>query len=284
MRFVSWDIETALELPKNADLQKHMPLGTTCSAMIESGQDPDKDVRLWWAGMMQPTLLGPKTYAPQMSKAEAQEMVLYLGERYLNGYAPLTWNGLGFEWLEMAFETGWWQECKVMALLHVDMFFHLFCLIGYFVKLDRACRGMGLPGKASSGMTGADAPMMWKKDPDRVLAYVSEDVTQPLEFSRRVIEKGMAIWAYKWTDEAGTVNAEMNPYKKGFGHVELTEWLPVFKAKELPLPDVSGFSRTPPPRDELLGWTQDLPSVSLADREEWKLQEGIFDIAISLGL
>jgi hypothetical protein len=214
-----------------------------------------------------------------MTVFEQRAMVKHLASRYLEGYTPMTWNGIGFEWLELAHGTGWWQECKVMAMLHLDLFFHLFGVVGYFVSWDRGMRGMGLPGKAASGMTGADAPAMWPKDPESVIEYVKQDVIQPLQFLERTEARGWASWAYKRSE--GIINSELNRHKKGFGSITIPQWLPVYKVLELPLPDVSGFDNPPPERHELLNWIHDLDFLDEGYREHWALPEVLFDIGLA---
>lgn len=230
--------------------------------------------------MSTPTLDGVR-YADQMSTDEAKMMVLSIADRYLEGYIPMTWNGCGFEWRDLAHETGWWQECKVMSYLHLDLMFHLLALCGYFVSQDRGMRGMGLPGKAASPITGKDAPELWPKDPETVISYVQQDVIQPMEFFKRSSERGWVCWAYSRTDG---MNVEINRYKHGYGNALLPDgWLPVYKVLELEEPDTSGFNRAPPTRADVIGWMTDLPPLSENDRNSWALPEVIFDIGLSFG-
>jgi len=273
----SWDMETAKVLPQRARLENHMPLGITTAASLLTEQDTPY---VWWAGMSTPSLDGVH-YADKMSTDEVKMMVLRIADRYLEGYIPMTWNGVGFEWRDIAHETGWWQECKVMSYLHLDLMFHLLKLCGYFVSQDRAMRGMGLPGKAASPITGADAPELWPKDPETVIRYVQQDVIQPLEFFARTRRLGWAAWAYKRTDG---MNVDLNRFKHGYGNAELSGgWLPVYKVLELPDPDTSSFDNPPPTCTDVTEWMTDLPKLSEEHREGWALPEVIFEIGLSLG-
>ena len=59
------------------------------------------------------------------------------------------------------------------------MMFHVFCAKGYGLGLDKAARGMGLPGK-TAGMDGSMAPLLWKnREFQKVLDYVAQDVRAP---------------------------------------------------------------------------------------------------------
>lgn len=274
----SWDKETAAILPKHAHLEKHMPLGITCAASLLSGQS---EPSVWYAGMSQPSLLDGVHYAEKMSPDEVKMMLLTISDLYLQGYTPMTWNGVGFEWRNAAHETGWWQECKVMSYLHLDLMFHLLALCGYFVSQDRGMRGMGLPGKAASPITGADAPALWRKDPETVIEYVQQDVIQPMQFFERTSELGWAAWAYKRTDG---VNVDLNQFAHGYGNANLPDgWLPVYKVLELPEPDVRGFDNPPPTRWDVIEWMTDLPKLTEADRANWNLSEVLFDIGLAYG-
>jgi hypothetical protein len=279
MNAFSWDIETAKLLPKDTDLQAEMPLGITCAAGIRT-DSPLNVVHHWWAGKRDGTPEKPR-YNAQMSTLECKEMLLGIADQHLDGYPAMTWSGTGFEFLELAWQTNWWQECKVLALLHYDLFFHLFCKVGYFVSLDRACRGMGLPGKQASGMTGAEAPELWPKDPERVLEYVAQDVLQPMELVHRVEERGYAVWATRRTPD-GLVNKSANRHAKTFQSTDIDEWLPVYKVLETPLPDTS-WMVNPISRESVLGWVLLLPKLAEDDLSGWALPKEVLEIGLENG-
>jgi hypothetical protein len=253
MKHYPFDFETAKVLKKNADLQGEMPLGVTCAAGLKSTdlrailKSEDLTPDIWFAGMSNPVLPGfPPNYSAQMSPSEIMGMFRTLGQMHLDGFPASTWNGVGFEFLELGHETGLWQEAKILALLHYDLMFQLLRQAGYFVSFDRAMRGMGLPGKGASEMTGADAPAMWPKMPEKVIEYVQQDVIQPAQFVERTIERGYAIWAFKRAD--GVVNQEWDELetqrdgeqlrRRGFGNTPLGDtqhpgWLPVWEVFQL---------------------------------------------------
>ena len=68
------------------------------------------------------------------------------------------------------------EECRRIALNHVDMMFHIYCTLGYPLGLDKAAQGMATPGKPE-GMNGALANEMWNNG-DRlpVIQYCASDV------------------------------------------------------------------------------------------------------------
>lgn len=57
-----------------------------------------------------------------MSRDDAAELVNFLAEAADSGSTILTWNGLDFDIL--AEESGMVEECRQLALAHVDMMFH----------------------------------------------------------------------------------------------------------------------------------------------------------------
>ena len=51
--------------------------------------------------------------------------VKYLNGAVEDGFVPLSWNGLAFDLDVLAEESGLVAECRTLALLHVDMMFHV---------------------------------------------------------------------------------------------------------------------------------------------------------------
>ncbi len=236
-KFCSFDIEIAKIIPEGAsDLDAYRPLGITCAATLLSGDEEATTWYDWWG-----TKGTGCTYAPQMSKAKCQGLVRYLALVKANGYIPLTWNGLGFDFKILAEESGLFEECKELALSHVDMMFHFFCIKGFAVGLDKVCQSMGLPGK-SKGMTGADAPLAWKAGRNlEVLEYVTNDVVQPLRLAELVDEHQRITWITR----------------RGFlSSVSISRLLTVREALKLPEPDVSWMTPAPWSRNKFCGWTE----------------------------
>ena len=77
-----------------------------------------------------------------MTVAEARALVKYLSKQVTAGYTILTWNGIRFDFDILAEESGMHAKCKLLALGHVDMMFHVLCQLGFGVSLNAAARGM----------------------------------------------------------------------------------------------------------------------------------------------
>jgi hypothetical protein len=176
-----------------------------------------------------------------MTPEEVGELVdhlLYMDEQ---GYYIVTWNGLGFDFDVLAEESGRWQECRDLALRHVDMMFHFLCKKGFPLGLNTAAHGLGLPGK-TEGMHGDLAPVMWAKSLDdrrKVLEYVAQDAVTTLQ----VAEKAQENKAIQWVSKTGRTNL-----------FQFDKWLTVKDALLLPPPDTSWMTN-PMQRYNFYGWT-----------------------------
>jgi hypothetical protein len=174
-----------------------------------------------------------------MARRDLKKLVKHLAVEAQGGYTLVTWNGLGFDFDILAEESGMLEECKRLALDHVDMMFHVLCQLGHGVSFDAAARGMNLPGKRR-GTSGALVPEMWAKGKyAEVLDYVAHDARTTLDLARACEKRG----ALRWITRRGT-----------FREMMLTKgWLVVQLAQKLPKPDTNGASR-PWSRTRLDAW------------------------------
>lgn len=229
--YVSFDIETAKVLPRHVrDLKSHRPLGIACAATLAVTDDGP---RLWYGRT------DDRTAAERMSRDEAAELVNFLAEAADSGSTILTWNGLGFDFDILAEESGMVEECRQLALGHVDMMFHVFCELGYPIGLDSAAKGMRLPGKSSS-VAQHMAPQLWSDGrSDEVLDYVSQDVRTTLELASACEQERTLRWV------ARSRNIRDMALRSG--------WLTVDSAMRLPEPDTSWMNE-PMSRTRFTGW------------------------------
>lgn len=227
--YLAFDIETAKVLPDNEpDWNSHRPLGIACAATLVGDCN---DVVLWHGGGNGP--------ADKMSQLEAAGLVKYLATQVAHGYTIVTWNGTGFDFDILAEESGMLEECRSLAVGHVDMMFHVLCQLGHGVKLDAAAKGMRLAGKLE-GVCGAVAPILWAEGKrDEVLQYVGQDVRTTME----VATACEAYGAMRWIARSGMRRSMALP--RG--------WLSVEEAAKLPQPDTSWMSE-PWPRAKFTGW------------------------------
>lgn len=174
-----------------------------------------------------------------MNEVDVQELVHYLQYKsFGEGYMILTFNGLGFDFDILAEESTLFDDCKMLASNHIDMFWHLFCLQGYSPGLGAIAKGVGLAGK-TEGMNGALAPEMWQKGQhDKVLEYVAQDVRTTLAVAQWVDAWG----SIQWTSKAGKSKS-----------VEVGQWLTAQEAMALPEPDTSWMTNAWP-RSKFTGW------------------------------
>ena len=232
-KYVAFDLEIAKVMPDDAgDLKAYRPLGITCAGVVAEDGDP-----VIWHGK---TASGAT--ADQMARSEAQDVVRYLQGAVERGQTLVTWNGVGFDFDILAEESGMLTECRQLAVDHIDMMFHVFCLQGYPLGLDKAAKGMGLAGKPA-GMSGALAPHMWKVGQrQEVLQYLEGDVHTTLALAKATEEQR----ALRWVSQRGKPMELRLPQG----------WLTVRQAIALPPPDTSWMSN-PWPRSKFTGWLDD---------------------------
>lgn len=229
-RKIAFDIEIARMIPDGEqDWKAYRPLGISCAATLAEGEEP-----LLWHGRTKDGGI-----AAQMTPEETGAMLDYLAAAAANGDSIVTWNGIGFDFDILAEESGRFDDCRSLALGHIDMMFHFFCTTGYALGLDKAARGMGLAGK-TAGMKGDLAPSYWAEGRyQEVLDYVAQDVCITLGVIQAVEKKGRL----SWVSNRGS--------KRSLAFTQ--GWLTGSEALELPLPDVSWMD-DPWQRSKFTAW------------------------------
>jgi len=230
--YLGFDIEIAKPIPENeSDFSQYRPLGISCAG----GYTSNGEKLLWYGKNADGSIAG------QMSVHEVRSMVMDLKKAVDTGMTIVTWNGLGFDFDILAEESGLKDECVQLAVNHVDMMFHFFCLQGYPLGLDKAAKGMRLLGK-TEGMSGALAPKYWAEGRYKeILEYVTNDARMTTQVAMAT-EKEKRI---AWTSNSGR-----------FQTVGLSKgWLSVREALKLPKPDNSWIS-DPWERRKFTGWTE----------------------------
>jgi hypothetical protein len=240
MKFASFDLEIAKVIEDDTpDWRSMTPLGITCAAVALT----DKDDPLYWYGK------------PKMTKEECCDLVTALQRLAADGYALLTWNGSSFDFAVLAEESGMYKECAELNAKHIDMMMIVTFTKGYFLGLQKALIGAGLSGKLKhvtlndgtplTEMNGALAPKLWAQgEYDAVLAYLRDDVMQPLRLAE-IIEREKMI---RWTSNAGKPQCVVVP-----------KLLTVEECFSIPEPDTSWMT-SPPKRKQFIEWM--LPHVS----------------------
>jgi hypothetical protein len=229
-KYLAFDLEIAKVIPGDFNVwRSQRPLGITCAATVAAGEEPV----LWFSKD------ASGGYAPQLSRGDAGQLVAYLQKAVDRGYQLLTWNGLGFDFDVLSEESGCCEVCRELAYNHVDMMFHILCLKGYPLALNKAASGMGLPGK-TEGMSGEMAPVLWQQGQfEKVLGYVAQDAQVTLNLGLAVDQCRNMRW------RSNTGNPQSVSLPKG--------WLPVSEALKIPEPDIS-WMKTPARRRDYLKW------------------------------
>lgn len=245
MRLCSFDIETATITPDNDDPHKYRPLGICVAAtqLVDTslGVLGIRPALEWHAPVYSPD----EMIAPKMDPVSINILIGYLQGAWEDGWVPLTWNGLGFDFDILAEEAADQRGralCAHLALYHYDMAFHMLCSKGFMIGMQAAALGLGLHGK-SDGMHGDLAPKLWaesRASQDKVVAYVKQDVQTTSEIALKLIE----THKLPWTSQKGRRNEWPVP-----------ELLNVQEALALPEPDTSWMTN-PRQRESYYRWTK----------------------------
>lgn len=233
-KFLSFDIEIAMTIPEGIeDWSTLHPMGITCAATWAS----DEDSARVWCG--RDRLWGD--FAPQMSVEELSRLVNYLSVMSISGYKIVTLNGAGFDFRELAESSQRHIDCKRLSWDHYDIFYTLFCKLGYAPGLNAVAQGMGC-GSKTQDVDGARAPELWAAGQyGKVLEYVANDAKLTLDVAQAVADAGEV----RWTSKAGNPQA-----------VNVDRWLTVKESSLLELPDNNSWMSKPWTRDKFVGWMQ----------------------------
>jgi hypothetical protein len=240
MKFASFDIEIAKVMADDQpDWRSATPLGITCAAVALSGTGEP----VFWHG------------TPQLTRPQCCDMVADLQALVASGHTLLTWNGSSFDFAVLAEESGMYAECAELNAKHIDMMMIVTFTKGYFLGLQKALVGAGLSGKLKhvtlkdgtplTDMNGAMAPKLWAEgEYDAVLAYLRDDVVQPLRLAE-MIENTKVI---RWVSNAGKPQS-----------VAVPKLLTVEECFAIPEPDTSWMA-SPPKRRQFVEWM--LPHIT----------------------
>lgn len=223
-KFAAFDLEIAKVVEEGADWGPKDLLGITCLCIVLS----DNDEPIVYSGV------------PQIDKYQCAEIVRKLESLVEDGYMITGFNSLGFDFLVLGMESGLLNECKTLALNHLDLFFQLFAQLGYAPGLDKLARGLGL-GAKTEGVNGAKAPQMWLGGRyQEVIDYCVQDVRLTVLLAEEMQRLGYV----KWTSSSGKSTGTRIP-----------GLLTVAEAMKLPEPDVSWMTNAWE-RSKFTGWLE----------------------------
>ncbi len=229
-KYCGFDIETAKILPEDfGDLHDHRPLGISCAAFW--CEDTDKAEVFY-------SIDSNDNAAEKMSVEDLCSFVECLIDKVKQGYTIVTHNGLGFDFDILAEESGRLDDCRELALNHIDMMFHFFCGKGFVIGLNAAAKSIGV--SKPEDIDGSVAPQLWKDgNHQQVLDYVAQDCRLTLDVAL-TSEKNKKI---TWVTRKGSTAYFSLP----------NGWLPVNEAMNLPLPDTSWMDN-PWERSKFTAW------------------------------
>lgn len=229
-KWLSFDIEIATTIPEGVeDWSTLHPMGITCAATWAS----DESNPSVWCGRDDRGAISER-----MTVAELAPLVGYLHESMADGYRVLGLNTAGFDFQELAASSGHYEICRHLGWNHYDLFFSLFCHLGYAPGLNAIAQGMGC-GSKTENVDGARAPELWADGQyGKVLEYVANDARLTLDVALAVESAGTV----RWTSKSGRPQV-----------VNVDRWLTVRESSLLPLPDTSWMTN-PWKREKFTAW------------------------------
>ena len=135
-----------------------------------------------------------------MSQASLLELLQYLHEQNACGYAPLSWNGSGFDFRVLYMLLNKSQLAKELCQCHVDLCFNVFVHKGFPVKLASVALAFGCANKTD---TGANAPELWAQGDDKSCLHVINYCQQDVVVLASVMSCIMSSKSVQWISKAG---------------------------------------------------------------------------------
>ena len=220
-RFLALSLETIMHIRSDDKWHDYLPVGPACAAtstadeeLVWYGHDPDQN------------------NATAMTKENAASLVDYLQQMTSDGYTITTWNGMGFDWRALAKQSRRVEECRQLALNHVDMMYQVLCTKGFCLKDESAADGMGVRRKTDEEYDN-DKPERWAENhPKLILVRCNATADVILKVSTEAQRTGQL----KWISRNGVRNGMR--LKDG--------WKTVQEARVIPEPDTSRFHNSIP--------------------------------------
>lgn len=228
-KYLAVDLEISTPIPPSAkEWRDYRPFGVAC--VVTKGSD--HTYPLLWTSQLK------GDFAQRMFENDLFNLRKYLQIMQSKGYILLSFNGCGFDF-DVLNEECPSDDWKHLALSHVDLFFHIFCVKGYSKGLDRIAQyyKMGKP----EGVNGAKAPQMWLDGQyHQVLDYCANDVQLTLDLAAHAEINGML----QWLSNKGDVDTVW--FNDGLLTVE--------QALKLPEPDNAWMGDKAWSRSKFTGW------------------------------
>jgi len=234
-KYVGFDLEVC-SWPEEGDWDRVTPLGVSCIGLMGTGWT---EPQIYYASACNGN--------PEPRPMRTDELKCFADDLYLytqNGYEIVSWNGLQFDFLVLHLEKPD-DMFRTFAMNHIDPMFYILCSKGWPVSLNVVAQGLGLPGKMTDGVSGADAPKMWMEgsleDRQKVLEYVGQDAKTTLD----LVEVASRTEVLKWQSKSSGRWQSLT-----FNKVPTVE-----ECLKIPLPNTSWMDK-PLTRESFYDWTR----------------------------
>jgi hypothetical protein len=161
-----------------------------------------------------------------MSPEAIARLIDYMWSEHLQGFVPLSWNGLGFDFRVLALHTALFQteaercvygeRVRLLALRGADPMFAFFMHRGFPIKLSKCAQGFHTPlNKSGDGVDAIDA---WMQGTEAtrvgVLNYCECDVGVLVMVASCIDGRGTVVWT---TKSDRTMDWKMERGRRGGG-------------------------------------------------------------------
>jgi hypothetical protein len=185
-KILSFDLETAVVLPKNSELSEYMPIPISVAATAILGGEE----RLWYS------VKDDGTPADKVDRSTASELLQYLEQKQSEGYFICGWNSLNFDFHCLASASGLYKKCAQIAKDSYDPMYQFFNQEGFFVGLQAVSDGFTLGFEKS--LQGHKVPKMWLDgECDEVFSYVMSDCRMTNSVIKALQTNKKIIWRKK---------------------------------------------------------------------------------------
>ena len=227
-RFLALSIATIMPIRSADRWRQYLPVGPACA-----GTSATNEEKVWYG------YDSANETATAMTERDAAKLVDYLQQMTSDGYTIATWNGMGFDWPALAKQSRKLQECRQLALDHVDMMYQVLCTKGFCIKDESAAAGMRIPLKTGAEYDN-DKPAQWSEDHPQTILVVCN---LRADLILRLSMEGQRTQRLRWVSR----NGRRNDMRLDGG------WKTVREAREFPKPDTSLF-HDPMPRSLFDEW------------------------------
>ncbi len=265
-KIAAFDIEIVNEYDTDMQLQEQLPLGVSCIGVASTSNTPNVKTVFheYYPGCHHNAK--PGEVGGAMEPADIKRFIDHLLSLHWSDYTIVSWNGMGFDFEVLAYESDTYEVLSQIARDHWDIMFQVLCIKGFPVGLTSCSKAFSV-GEKAEGISGADVPKLWAagitgKDirtmeamgtqpaeikqllkegveaRQKVIRYVRGDALLTLDVAKAILMSG----ELRWITQKGKRNS-ISPFKP----------LSAMESNRLPYPNTSWMTN-PIKRSRFTEW------------------------------